>query len=118
MSLEWPDEWERHAIAENEFRHYTRDDLFEWAVQERAADFETWPAILHGYIEALAEEQGIAYDDAMAHAIHKPEGVAAMREWARAHAPAGEAAAASPAVIVALIERLYPDGIDGWQRRP
>ena len=87
-------------------------------MQERAADFETWPAILYGYIKALADEQGIAYDDAMAHAIHTPEGVAAMREWTRNRTPAGETAAASPAAIGAFIERHYPEGIEGWQRRP
>ena len=114
MSLEWPDERERRAIAEHEFRDYTSDDLHEWAVQERAADFETWPTILHGYIEALAEEQAIAYDDAMALAIHTPEGVDAMRAWALARRSA-DARSASPTGIVAVVEREYPGGLAGWR---
>ena len=118
MSLEWPDDWERHAIAENEFRHYTRDDLFEWAVRERAADFEAWPTILDAHLEWLAEQEGIGYEDATAHAIFTPEGVTEMKAWARAHAFTGEADETSPAAVVGTIERHYPGGVEGWRRRP
>ena len=118
MSLEWPDEWERHAIAENEFRHYTREDLLEWAVQERSADFATWPTILESYLEGLADQEGIGFEDAAAHAIYTPEGVTRMRAWARTHTFTDESVVASPAAVVRIIERHYPGGVEGWRNRP
>ncbi len=118
MSLEEPNEAERYAIAVNEYRHHSREDLLDRAVEERANDFHEWPAILHDYLGGLAEDGGIAYEDAAANAIYTPDGVAEMREWASDHAPGGDADAASPAAAVGLIERHYPGGLDGWRRRP
>ena len=118
MSVDDPDRAECYAIARNEFRDYSRFDLLDWAVEERASDFVTWPMILHDYLEYIAGDEGISYEDAAANAIHSREGVAAMRVWARDHAPGASAATASPAGVVRLIERLSPDGIKGWQRRP
>ena len=118
MSLEWPDEWERYAIAENEFRHDSREALLDRAAEERARDYHDWPGTLHDYIDGLAEDGGISHEDAMAHAIYTREGVAEMREWARVHTPAGQAGEASPVAAVGLIERHYPDGVAGWRRRP
>ena len=118
MSLAEPDQAERYAIARNEFRHHSREDLLDRAVEERASDFHDWPGILEGYLEGLADDGGSGYEDATAIAIYTPEGVAGMRLWARDHAPGGQAEAAWPAGVVGLIERHYPDGIDGWQHRP
>lgn len=115
MSLEEPDRGQCYAIAWNEFRSYSREDLLEWAVAQRAQDFRDWPVILEGYLEALAGEQEISYEDAAAHAIYTPEGVAGMREWTREHAEGADDGPPSPAGVVGLIERHYPGGMDGWR---
>ena len=115
MSLEAPDAGQRYAIARNQFRDYSRRDLLEWAVEERARDFEDWPAILHDYIEGLAEDHAVTYLDATAIAIHTPDGIARMREWASEHEAAEDGASLSPSELVGLIERTYPGGLCAWQ---
>ena len=113
MSLETPGAAQRYAIARNQFRDYSRQDLLEWAVEERARDFEDWPAILHDYIEGLAEDHSVTFLDATAIAIHAPDGIARMREWAREH-ETEENAASLPSDLVGLIERTYPGGLRAW----
>lgn len=114
MSLEAPDAGQRYAIARNQFRDYSRADLLEWAVEERARDFEDWPGILHDHIAGLAEDHGVTWLDAAAIAIYTPDGVARMREWALGHEAAEDAASLSPSALVGLIESRYPGGLRGW----
>ena len=118
MSLEAPDAGQRYAIARNQFRDYSRRDLLEWAVEERARDFEDWPEILHDHIAGLAEDHCVEWLDAAAIAIHAPDGIARMREWAREHEAAEDAASMSPSDLVGLIERRYPGGLARWPSAP